>query len=201
VDSNLLNGAVLLSSAWFSAYEGRPIRPLADREQYGLNLFHRLFRLANGWIYVAAQTEEQRQALCQVVDVNLGDEANNGHPNEGPLAQALAAAFAGRPLHDTLAALRQAGVPVAEAQKGDSELFLDDPHTAENDMVVTVQHPTAGKLLVAHRLIQFSNSRLSSLRPTPLLGEQTDETLREVGYSEAEIRALHDDKVVLAETA
>jgi len=68
-------------------------------------------------------------------------------------------------------------------------------------MVVTVQHPTAGKLLVAHRLIQFGNSRLSSLRPTPLLGEQTDEILREVGYSEAEIRALHDDKVVLAETA
>ncbi|MBT5895346.1 MAG: CoA transferase [Rhodospirillaceae bacterium] len=201
VDSNLLNGAVLLSSAWFSDYQGRPDRPLGDREQYGLNPFHRLFRLKDGWIYVAAQTDDQRQAVCQVAGTAMEAGSGDGHPNETPFAAALAAAFAGRGLVETLAALRQAGVPVAEAQKGDSELFLDDPHTEANDMVATVQHPTAGKLLVAHRSIRFSNTHVGERRPTPLLGEQTDEALREVGYSDDEIRALHADGVVLTETA
>ncbi len=201
VDSNLLNGAVLLSSAWFSDYAGRPERPLGDREQYGQNPFHRLFRLRDGWIYAAAQTDEQRHALCQVAGVEMAVAAGDGHPNESPFAAALAAAFAGRALEETLTALRQAGVPVAEAQNGASELFLDDPHTQANDMVATVQHITAGKLRVAHRYIQFGDTEPGVRRPTPLLGEQTDEALREVGYSEDEIRALHTDRVVLTETA
>ena len=102
---------------------------------------------------------------------------------------------------DTLAALRKAGVPVAEAQKGGSELFLDHPHTQENDMVATLSHPIAGRLRVAHRYIQFGNTEPANHLPTPLLGEQTDEALREAGYNEDEIRALHDDGIVLTETA
>jgi crotonobetainyl-CoA:carnitine CoA-transferase CaiB-like acyl-CoA transferase len=97
--------------------------------------------------------------------------------------------------------LRKAGVPVAEAQKGGSELFLDHPHTQENDMVATLSHPIAGRLRVAHRYIQFGNTEPTNHLPTPLLGEQTDEALREAGYNEDEIRALHDDGIVLTETA
>ena len=100
-----------------------------------------------------------------------------------------------------MAALKQADVPVAEAQMGNSELFLEDPHTRENDLVATVQHPTAGKLLVAHGYIRFGNTEVPERLPTPLLGEQTSQVLREVGYSEAEICILYDDNVVLTETA
>ena len=201
VDSNLLNGAVLLSSAWFSAYEGRPVRPLADTDQYGLNPYHRLYRLNDGWIYVTAGNAEHRNAICQVSGVAAGGSAEGRHPNLSPLAQSLAEGFAGRGLADTLAALRKAGVPVAEAQKGGSELFLDHPHTQENDMVATLSHPIAGRLRVAHRYIQFGNTEPANHLPTPLLGEQTDEALREAGYNEDEIRALHDDGIVLTEMA
>ena len=36
VDSDLLAGGIVLSSAWFTRYAGKPERPLADKEQYGL---------------------------------------------------------------------------------------------------------------------------------------------------------------------
>jgi crotonobetainyl-CoA:carnitine CoA-transferase CaiB-like acyl-CoA transferase len=38
------------------------------------------------------------------------------------------------------------------------------------------------------------------MRPTPLLGEQTAETMAEVGYSADEIQALHDAGIVKTET-
>ncbi|MBT3371567.1 MAG: CoA transferase [Rhodospirillaceae bacterium] len=202
VDSNLLNGAVLLSSAWFSAYKGRPERPLADKEQYGVNPFHRLFRLADGWIYVAAETEAQRLALCQIAGQKGQTEAGGGpHPNQTPLAEALAAAFAERSLAALRAELQDADVPSAEAQSGDSELYLDDPHTLANAMAATVQHPTAGVLSVACQYIHLGNTRPCAWRPTPLLGEHTDEALREVGYAEADIQALHEAGIIKTETA
>ena len=201
VDSNLLNGAALLSSAWFTKYDRRPERPLADKEQFGLTPYHRLFQLRDGWIYVVAQDLTQRQALCRVAGVDWVPNSNGNHPNETPFARDLAAAFSGCVVAETMAALKKAGVPVAEAQMGNSELFLEDPHTRENDLVATVQHPTAGKLLVAHGYIRFGNTEVPKRLPTPLLGEQTSQVLREVGYSEAEICNLYDDNVVLTETA
>jgi crotonobetainyl-CoA:carnitine CoA-transferase CaiB-like acyl-CoA transferase len=202
VDSNLLNGAALLSSAWFTQYAGKPARPLADKEQYGLNPFHRLYRLRDGWIYVVAQSEAARVALCRLGGLEEAAEPAPGqHPNETPFAAAMAAGFAERGLADTLAELKRAGVPCAPAQAGDSELFLDDSHARENGMVATRQHPTAGVLRVAWRYIQFGHTRPTPGRPTPLLGQHTDDVLREIGYDAPAIAALHEDGVVKTETA
>jgi len=203
VDSNLLNGGVVLSSAWFSRHAGRPERPLADKEQYGLGPFHRLYRLRDGWIYVVAAAATERRALCNVAGVPEADTDTTGparHPNETPLAQALAAAFAERVLGETLAALKQAGVPAAEAQSGDSEFFLEDPHALMNDMVATRRHSIAGALRVAWQYIRFSHTELTAGRPTPLLGEHTDEVLREVGYGNEAIETLHNEGIVKRET-
>jgi crotonobetainyl-CoA:carnitine CoA-transferase CaiB-like acyl-CoA transferase len=201
VDSNLLNGAVVLSSAWFANYDGRPERPLADRDQYGLNPFHRLFRLRDGWIYVVADDEASRTALCRVADIPAvtSDSAEGVHPNETPLAQTLAEVFSNRELVPTLSALKEAGVAAAEAQAGDSELFLNDPHTAANDMAAKVQHPVVGDLSVAVGYIRFGDTLPPPHRPTPLLGEHTDEALTEAGYSDAEIAQFHADGVVKRE--
>jgi crotonobetainyl-CoA:carnitine CoA-transferase CaiB-like acyl-CoA transferase len=199
VDSNLLNGAALLSSAWFTQYDGKGARPLADKEQYGLNPFHRLYRLRDGWIYVVAQSDAERAALCRLGGATP-QPASGQHPNETPFAAAMAAGFAERELADTLAALRRAGVPCAQAQAGDSELFLDDRHAHENGMVATRQHPTVGELRVAWQYIQFGHTSATQGRPTPLLGQHTDDVLREIGYGADAIAALHADGVVKTET-
>ncbi len=202
VDSNLLNGAALLSSAWFTQYEGKPERPLADKEQYGLNPFHRLYRLRDGWIYVVAQSDAERGALCRLTGIEApADSAPGRHPNETPFAKAMAAGFEERAFAESLAELKRAGVPCTEAQAGDSELFLDDPHALENDMVAVRQHPTAGTLRVAWRYIRFGNTSPTQGRPTPLLGQHTDEVLREIGYDADAIAALYAEDIVKTETA
>jgi formyl-CoA transferase len=83
--------------------------------------------------------------------------------------------------------------------EGHSEFFLDDPHAAANDMVVTHQHPVIGRLRLARHYIRFGNTQVVPGRPTPLLGEHTREILQEVGFTEQGIAELYTKGVVRTE--
>lgn len=190
VESNLLNGAIVLSSAWFSSYDSKPERPLADQQQYGLHAGHRLYPVADGWVYVAADAESEMTALKDWLGVAESDAAGDSHPAVSPMAIAMAQAFAKMPLVDALAGLKAAGVPAAEAQKGDSEFFLDDPNSVANNMVAVRQHPTVGEIRTAWNYIQFDQTQPTLGRPTPLLGEHTAEALLEAGLSADAVAGL-----------
>jgi crotonobetainyl-CoA:carnitine CoA-transferase CaiB-like acyl-CoA transferase len=205
VDTNLLNGGIVLSSEWFTRYQGKPTRPLADKGQYGLGPFHRLYQVNEGWLYVAADTSEARQAFCRVLNCEdlLHDYTTppaGKHPNDTPLAQALVQRFAGWRLQESLERLRAAGVPCGPVLDGQSEIFLDDPHAAANDMIAMQQHPVLGQMRIARHYIRFSHTEVVAGRATPLLGEQTREVLQELGFSEQTMQQLHDKGVVKTET-
>lgn len=204
VDSNLLNGGIILSSEWFTRYTGKPTRRLADKGQYGLDAFHRLYQAHDGWLYVAAETPAERLALCRALDrEDLGreniDPPAGCHPAETLLAQALAPRFAVLSLAESLARLQQAGVPCAPAVAGHSEIFLDDPHAAANDMIAIHQHPVIGRMRVARHYVRFGDTEVVQGRPTPLLGEHTREILREVGCTEQFIAEVYAKGVVKTE--
>ena len=95
--------------------------------------------------------------------------------------------------------MQKAGVPSAPAVEGHSELFLDDPHAAANDMIVTHQHPVIGRLRLARHYIRFGNTQVVPGRPTPLFGEHTREILQEVGFTEQGIAELYTKGVVRTE--
>jgi crotonobetainyl-CoA:carnitine CoA-transferase CaiB-like acyl-CoA transferase len=204
VDSNLLNGGIILSSEWFTRYTGKPARRLADKGQYGLDALHRLYQVHDGWLYVVAETPAERLALCRALDrEDLGreqiDPPAGCHPAETPLAQALAQCFAALSLEESLARLKQVSVPCAPAMAGHSEIFLDDPHAAANDMIAIHQHPVIGWMRVARHYVRFGNTEVVQGRPTPLLGEHTREILQEVGFSEQGITELYTKGVVRTE--
>jgi succinate---hydroxymethylglutarate CoA-transferase len=90
---------------------------------------------------------------------------------------AIAAALATDTADNWIAKLRAAGVPsgrinsVAEA--------LDDAQTQARQMIETVAHPTIGALKLVGLPYKFSATPASVRRPPPLLGEHTEEILRE----------------------
>jgi crotonobetainyl-CoA:carnitine CoA-transferase CaiB-like acyl-CoA transferase len=110
---------------------------------------------------------------------------------DGGITEALAADTA----ENWIAKLRAAGVPcgrinsVAEA--------LSDPQTEARQMIETVAHPTIGDLRLTGMPYKFSGTPASLRRPPPLLGEHTEEILREeLGLDAAAIAALRRDGVI-----
>ena len=206
VDTNLLNGGIMLTSQWFTRYAGRPVRPLADKGQYGLTAFHRLYELKDGWLYVAADTPAAQRALCTALDCAPIPEpldglsgVGEGHPSLAPPADVLAQRFAELSITEAAKRLQAANVPCAPVVGGDSEIFLDDPHAAANRMILAYKHPVVGHMLVAGHYVQFGNTPVAAGKPTPLLGQHTQDMLREVGYTEDAIADLYGKAVVKTE--
>ena len=65
-----------------------------------------------------------------------------------------------------------------------------DPQIVHNGSLVVTDHPAAGRLREAVPAAKFAATPSSLRRHAPLLGEQTDEILAELGRSPAEIAAL-----------
>ena len=57
-------------------------------------------------------------------------------------------------------------------------------------MVVEIDHPTLGPMRTLGSPIKMSATPPNVLRRAPLLGEHTDEVLREIGLSEEAIRRV-----------
>ena len=206
VDTNLLNGGIVLTSPWFTRYEGKQERPLADRGQYGLTPFHRLYESSNGWLYVAADTPADRRALEKALDYELcmggaAEEsgAGEGHPCHASPSDAIARRIARMEVGDAVKLLQSEGVPCAPVVGGDSEIFLDHPHARDNRMVLAYKHPVVGHMVVAGHYVQFGNTPVPAGIPTPLLGQHVRDTLTEVGYTGAAIADLYGKAVVKTE--
>lgn len=65
-----------------------------------------------------------------------------------------------------------------------------DPSLRRSETIVEVDHKVRGKYLTVGSPIKMSASKVE-ITGSPLLGEHTDEVLVELGYSAAQVSALH----------
>ena len=64
-------------------------------------------------------------------------------------------------------------------------------------MVKEVEHPTCGPIKLVNTPVKYSYSEPSIRTPPPLLGQHTDEVLRDVvGMQEDEIKSMRQEGVV-----
>lgn len=79
---------------------------------------------------------------------------------------------------------------------GGPVLALEDvpanPQIKHNEIVYEVEHPTAGRMRQCRPAARFSRTQAESGPVAPLIGEHTDEVLREAGYSPDDINAMRD---------
>lgn len=74
---------------------------------------------------------------------------------------------------------------------------MNHEHVQSRGMVQTIEHPACGPIKVISPPVKFSNAEPSIRSPPPLLGEHTDELLRDVvGLSVEQVAELKGKGVV-----
>ena len=184
-------------------YKDRPPTQAADAELLGYSALYRLYRAADEWIYLAAPSAGDWDALCAALideadlaaDARFADEAAR-QSNDAALARDLEAVFASKPAQHWEDTLLAAGVGCVVAHREPPESVLQSAEFAgAADMLVEVEHPTFGDHVRLKPYVSFSRSATVA-EPGVLAGQQTDAILSELGYSAEAIADLRDRKVV-----
>jgi crotonobetainyl-CoA:carnitine CoA-transferase CaiB-like acyl-CoA transferase len=93
-----------------------------------------------------------------------------------------------RSAEEWLHRLTEAGVPCAPVLTRTG--MLTNEQVAANGIIVETDHPAAGRLRQARPAARFSDTPAAIRAGGPALGQHTEEVLREVGLTPAEIDAL-----------
>ncbi|ETN37501.1 uncharacterized protein HMPREF1541_07123 [Cyphellophora europaea CBS 101466] len=160
------------------------------------------FRTKDLYFVCGAVNNKQFEKLCKILDVEhlLEDprfKTNSTRvTHRDDLMPTISEAFQGKTAGEWMQAFEGSGMPYAPINT--MEKVFSHPQTAAREMVSEIQFEPAksGKLSMLGSAVKFSNTSTSVRRKPPLLGEHTDEVLREIGVTEAEIESLRSSRVV-----
>src|SRR5437899_4804282 len=152
----------------------------------------------NDYVFVFAQQQMWHPLLRAIGrDDLIGDEHYETGEARWRNKDAVDALVEGwtskRSKHEVMEILAGAGVPCGACL--DTGEVLSDPHLRERQMIVEVEHPVRGRYVTVGNPIKLSASP-TTITPAPLLGQHRHEVLKELGYSDTEIRALEAERTI-----
>jgi crotonobetainyl-CoA:carnitine CoA-transferase CaiB-like acyl-CoA transferase len=159
-----------------------------------------VFETRDGFMTAGVVSDREWQALARAVgrpewleDPRFETAAGRVAHWDARLAL-MAGALAERTTAEWVEILDAAGVPCAKILS--RRELLQDPQLAANELLEVSEHPHAGRVRQPRPAARFERTPAQIRRPAPLLGEHTDEILREIGLAPAEIAELRSSRVV-----
>jgi crotonobetainyl-CoA:carnitine CoA-transferase CaiB-like acyl-CoA transferase len=165
-----------------------------------INAPYGVFRARDGYVTLGGTGEKRWPKLCEVIGAPelLTDErfqTNGGrHAHRLELAELISAKLQARTVDEWEVLLNENSVPCGPIYRIDQA--LEHPQVRHRQMVVELEHPTAGPIQLLGLPVKLSATPGDVRLAPPELGQHTDDVLREAGLSADEIEALTRDGVV-----
>ncbi|MBI5965042.1 MAG: CoA transferase [Chloroflexi bacterium] len=144
------------------------------------------FQASDGWFAIAVGNDKQFAALCKVIGklelLNDPRFAKNSArvQNRTEIIPLLADIFKHASASDWLTKLDEAEIPCGPIQN--FEQVFSMPTVKERGMLVKMDHPTIGELPLVGSPLKMSDTPVEYRLHPPLMGEHTEDVLRELGY-------------------
>lgn len=201
VDVSMLEGQMSLLNVNISAFLADGEMPVPMGTAYKALLPYQTFRTKTRDLAIAIGSQKLWKLFCPLIGhPEITDDprfANNGVriTNRDALIELVQNAFLTKSYEEWEQILLGAGIPVG-AVNNLGEL-LEHPQVAARGAMVETEHPRAGPVKLVGVPVKLSQTPGAVRSPSPMLGEHSAETLREVlGMGNAEIERLMQAGVV-----
>ncbi|HEY2105266.1 MAG TPA: CoA transferase [Candidatus Binataceae bacterium] len=204
VDGSLLNAGLWYNSdAFISDRKAVRRRPTLDHGQTGTSATYRIYETAQGWICVAAFSDQEWRRFCEVLEQPQVAEDRRFASHHGrvdhreELAAMFEPIFKRRTAAQWFAALDKAGVPCEVCSQGYWRGYLADPWAVQSGRVVEyLQGDLRARLRQFGQTIRFSHTPQTIKGPPPVLGEHTRQIMQELGYTAREQEELKQRGII-----
>ena len=159
-----------------------------------------IYETSDGYISVAVQTDKQWEGLSRALErpewledprfKTPADRQENINDRLNLTQEVLRT----RSSAEWLARLEAEDVPSVPVLRRHE--MIGHPQIGENEIVMEIDHPTAGRLRQARPAAEFSQTPVEMRRGGPSLGEHNAEVLGEAGFEPADIESLRADGVL-----
>jgi crotonobetainyl-CoA:carnitine CoA-transferase CaiB-like acyl-CoA transferase len=201
LETSLLEAGMAWAVWEFGAYFGGGEIPTATGTRHRRSAPYQAYRTRDGYVTVGASSHKLWQQFCNQVaqrpawleDPRYQTQALRVQHAED-LEKDIESVFISQDTAHWVQLLDAVGVPGGPVFG--FETTLNDPHIRFRKMVHEIEHPKIGPMKTIGLPIKSSGALGEIRLPAPWLGQHSEETLRSLGYTDAQIDDLFQRRVV-----
>jgi crotonobetainyl-CoA:carnitine CoA-transferase CaiB-like acyl-CoA transferase len=200
VETSILEGLIAILGFQGAKYFATGERPEPQGNDHAMMSPYGTFKTRDGYMNIAAGNQAMWERLAKALGLEhlikderfltVADRVTN-RPQLTPLLEEKLAEKTSKAWQDILDQAGVANGPILHID----EVF-QDPQVLHQEMVLEQDHPTIGTIKTIGFPTKLSRTPATLRLPPPLMGQHTEEVLKELGYPEAEIGQLREEKVI-----
>jgi crotonobetainyl-CoA:carnitine CoA-transferase CaiB-like acyl-CoA transferase len=200
VESSLLEGLIAVLGFQAAKYFGTDQRPERQGNDHAMMSPYGTFKTKDGYINIAAGNQGMWERLAKAMGLEhlIEDKRFLTVPdrvvNRSELTPLLEDRLAGKTSQEWEEILNEAGVANGPILHID-EVF-QDPQVLHQNMLLEMDHPKVGKMKTLGFASKLSRTPGQLKLPPPLMGQHSEEILRELGYGADEIETMQREGVI-----